>query len=102
MTLDFNLFDISPYQSVSINVAHLPLFYQAQALSPIERDPYEGKVSTAPEPTANHIRSDNPIMPAHPDTFYGRPNTQAGGRNMQESSFSLSGMKSNELFDPPK
>ena len=60
-------------------------------MMPITREPYDGPVSSEAEVTPDRIRSDNPIMPAHPDSFYQHSSSKDGVRNQQQSSFSLSG-----------
>ena len=57
----------------------------------VERDPYDGPVIELAQPIED--RHDNPIIPPSdsPD-FYTRPPTRGGGRNLQDSSFQLSGI----------
>lgn len=65
---------------------------RAQLQKPVSvaRDPYGGPVIDLKQPIED--RHDNPIIPpqSSPD-FYNRPPTSGGGRNMQDSSFQLSG-----------
>lgn len=62
----------------------------------VEREPYTGNVVEMKEPEEFDTRkSDNPILPEHPE-FHARPPTRSGARNQQDSSFTLSGKS---LFD---
>lgn len=57
----------------------------------VEREPYTGNVVEMKEPEEFDTRkSDNPILPEHPE-FHARPPTRSGARNQQDSSFTLSG-----------
>ncbi|CAH1786300.1 unnamed protein product [Owenia fusiformis] len=62
----------------------------------VVRDPYEGKVIEISNTVADSHAPINPICPnaingADPFSTHSRPPTSSGGRNLQDSSFSLSG-----------
>lgn len=59
----------------------------------VEREPYTGpvvEIKFENVPVINR-HADNPIFPDHSGEFHNRPPTRGGVRNMQDSSFSLSG-----------
>jgi len=65
----------------------------------VSREPYEGEtVSTADTTDGKQschetpVKEENVLPTQVSDHFHQRPPTRAGGRNMQESSFSLTGM----------
>uniref|UniRef100_A0A2C9K001 dihydropyrimidinase n=1 Tax=Biomphalaria glabrata TaxID=6526 RepID=A0A2C9K001_BIOGL len=64
----------------------------------VEREPYTGPVVEIKEEDAlvYNKRSDNPILPESANEFHSRPPTRGGARNMQDSSFSLSGHQYDE------
>lgn len=64
----------------------------------VERDAYTGNVVEVNPEDAPQIpkRPDNPIIPEYPSEFHNRPATRGGTRNMQDSSFSLSGHQYDE------
>lgn len=68
-------------------------FVQSRKPLIVERDPYTGPVvevkAEDAQPPSKHY--DNPIFPDHTSEFHSRPPTRGGARNMQDSSFSLSG-----------
>ncbi|CAG2222629.1 DPYS [Mytilus edulis] len=63
----------------------------------VEREPYDGPVAkiTATQMSEKMIVADNPIIPNNAE-FHGRPMTSSGARNLQDSTFSLSGQQIDE------
>ncbi|XP_074659786.1 dihydropyrimidinase-like isoform X2 [Tubulanus polymorphus] len=74
----------------------------------VEREPYTGNViditaCKPPEVSKSHNVANNPILNplmAQDEAFHKRPKTRSGGRNMQDSSFSISGAQFDD--DAPK
>ncbi len=64
---------------------------QANKMQGVNRDAYSGDVVDL---TSNNVGKNIPFNPLIPDPemFHNRPSTASGTRNLQDSSFSLSGM----------
>ncbi|GFR76214.1 dihydropyrimidinase [Elysia marginata] len=65
----------------------------------VDREPYTGPVVEVAAQEMNNIhskRADNPIVSDLTGEFHNRPPTRGGARNMQDSSFSLSGHQYDE------
>lgn len=84
----------------------------ARAPFKVEREPYEGPVADTESgvangtPTRSKGRRENEETPvtsqAAPQFQYSRPLTSSGGRNLQDSSFSLSGAQIDDNFQANK
>lgn len=73
---------------------------QARLPQKVERDPYTGPVVKIED--QNDLpgvkREENPIVADNQAFHHSRPPTRGGGRNLQDSSFALSGKHTNSQY----
>ena len=65
-----------------------------EAMTPVQREEYTGPVAKPTSKMPEHSMPTNPITASNggPDSdFHNRPATSGGSRNLQDSSFTLSG-----------
>lgn len=78
----------------------MPMHLQARMPQKVERDPYTGPVVKIEN--QNEVpgvkRDENPIVADTAAFQHSRPPTRGGGRNLQDSSFALSGKHTNSRW----
>lgn len=78
----------------------MPMNLQARMPQKVERDPYTGpvvKIENQDE-VPGVKRDENPIVGDTASFAHSRPPTRGGGRNLQDSSFALSGKHTNSRW----
>lgn len=78
----------------------MPMNLQARMPQKVERDPYTGpvvKIENQDE-VPGVKRDENPIVGDTASFAHSRPPTRGGGRNLQDSSFALSGKHTNSWW----